>query len=126
MAMTVNKDRALSCFRAGTKTKEIDDTVVSAISWLEYRDAKLAASALWRLGQEAGTLSTLLGGSSRQKARELSAMARELQKTVKGMKGLIPKPEAKKLLTKLLSLKDKYNLSKDAEVYCTGRKPKKP
>jgi hypothetical protein len=77
------------------------------------------------LGQEAGTLSTLLDGPARQKARELAAGARELEKIVKGMKALIPKPDAKKLLTKLLNLKDKYNLSKDAEAHCTGRKPKK-
>lgn len=118
----MERNRALDCFRAGVKTKEINDTVVSAITWLEYRDSKLAASTFWRLGQEAGTLSTLLDGSARQKARELAAGARELEKTAKGMKGLIPKPEAKKLMSKLLQLKDKYNLSKDAEAHCTGRK----
>lgn len=123
--MVMNKDRALDCFRAGIKANEINDTVVSAITWLEYRDSKLAASALWKLGQQAGTLSTLLGGAAREKARGLAAGARELEKTAKGMKKVIPKPQAKKLLTKLLSLKDRYNLSKDAEVYCTGRKPKK-
>lgn len=121
----MDKDRALDCFRAGIKTKEINDTVGSAINWLEYRDAKLAASTFWRLGQEAGTLSTLLDGAARQKARELAAGARDLEKTVKGMKALIPKPEAKKLMTRLLALKDKYNLSKDAEVYCTGPKKKR-
>lgn len=120
----MNKDRALDCFRAGVKTNEISGTVVSAITWLEYRDAKLAASTFWRLGQEAGTLSTLLGGTARHKARELAAGARELQKTVKGMKSLIPKKKAKEMMSRLLQLKDKYNLSKDAEVYCTGRKPR--
>lgn len=118
-------DRAHDCFLAGVKTKEINDTVVSAITWLEYKDAKLAASAFWELGQEAGTLSTLLGGTARQKARELAAGARELQKIAKGMKGLIPKKKAEKMMSQLLQLKDKYNLSKDAAVYCTGRKPKK-
>lgn len=125
MAMTVNKDRALDCFRAGVKTNEISGTVVSAITWLEYRDAKLAASALWRLGQEAGSLSTLLGGAPRQRARELAAGARELQKAAKGMKDLIPKKKAKEMMNRLLELKDKYNLSEDAAAYCTGRKPKK-
>jgi hypothetical protein len=123
--MAMDKDRALDCFRAGMKAKEINDTVISAITWLEYRDSKLAGSAFWQLGQQAGTLSMLLDGSARQKARELAAGARDLEKAVKGTKELIPKPKAKKLLTKLLNLKDKYNLVKDAEVYCTGRKPKK-
>lgn len=118
-------DRAQDCFLAGVKTEEINDAVVSAITWLEYQDAKLAASTFWRLGQHAGSLSTLLGGAARQKARELAAGARELEKTAKGMKGLIPKKKASEMLSRLLKLKDKYNLSKDAAAYCTGRKPKK-
>lgn len=118
-------DRAHDCFVAGVKTKEINDTVVSAITWLEYRDAKLSASTFWKLGQEAGTLSTLLSGTARQKARELAASARDLGKIVNGMKGLIPKKKANEMMSRLLKLKDKYNLSKDAAAYCTGRRPKK-
>ncbi len=118
-------DRSYDCFLAGVKTKEIDNTVVSAITWLEHRDAQLAASALWNIGQQAGTLSVLVKGAARTRARELAAGVRKMREGVKVMKGLIPKKKAKEMLSRFLRLKDKYNLSKDVAGYCTGRKPKK-
>lgn len=107
-----------NCYKAGSEARELDQAILDAHIWMEYRGASSVRSALQSIVRHASSLSTTLTGEARKASQDLSKYAKEVRESVKGNGG-IPKKKMGPLEDKIFAMKDMVHfLDTSAKATC--------